>query len=187
LIQRVAEHPTMKFVRNGKDHDAAGALSVLARAAAAQGDRLEAIRLGRESAALAEQAGFTWWHGLALLTVAEWLLQERDLDAAEAACAAGLDSLVEVDDRVNLPAALATASVIAAQRNNAGRAGQLFGAVEAIAEREPRQTTTSLLAEVEPQLAPVQGDEFDKARAQGRTLSLAEAIDYTRRGLVPSS
>jgi predicted ATPase len=176
LAHQALEHDR----RLGRDREAPAALSVLAYAAAAGGDRLEAIRLGRESAALAEQTGFTWWHGVTLLTVTEWLLQEGDVHSAEETLGAGFESIVAVDDRVNLPAALGMAAAIAAHRRDPVRAGRLFGAVEAIAEREPRPTTATILAELEPQLAPVRGIDLEVARQTGHTLSSDDAIAYMR-------
>jgi predicted ATPase len=43
------------------------ALSILSWAAFAQGDRDDAVRLAYESAAIAQEVDFTWWHGVTLL------------------------------------------------------------------------------------------------------------------------
>jgi hypothetical protein len=58
------------------------------------------------------------------------------------------------------------------------RAGTLWGAAEAEAQRTPRGTTTRALTEYEAYLEPVRGDAFEKARAQGCTLSLEDAVAY---------
>jgi hypothetical protein len=58
------------------------------------------------------------------------------------------------------------------------RAGTLWGAAEADAERAPRPTTTATLTEYEPYLEPIRGEAFDAARSQGRTLSLEQAVAY---------
>jgi hypothetical protein len=80
--------------------------------------------------------------------------------------------LRSVSDLVNLPIALATGAALAARLGDPVRAGTLWGAVEAEAERTPRETTTESLAQYEPYVEPVRGDAFEEARKQGRTLSL---------------
>jgi hypothetical protein len=53
-----------------------------------------------------------------------------------------------------------------------------MGAAEAEAERTPRATTTESLTQYEPHLEPADGDPFDEARREGRTLSLEQAVAY---------
>jgi hypothetical protein len=48
---------------HGRRRDEATALNTLARAAFEQGDVEAGVRLGYESAAVAESIGFTWWKG----------------------------------------------------------------------------------------------------------------------------
>ena len=69
-----------------------------------------------------------------------------------------------VRDLVNLPIALAAGAALAAQLGDPMRAGTLWGAAEAEAERTPRETTTRSLTEYEPYLEPVRGDAFEEAR-----------------------
>ena len=69
-------------------------------------------------------------------------------------------------------------STLSAILGDAKRAGTLWGAVEAEAKREPKQTTIANLTEYEPYLEPVRGDTFDEARLHGRTLALEEAVAY---------
>src|SRR6185312_220936 len=150
-------------------------LNVLSLAAFIQGDLETGVRLGYESAALAESVGFTWWRGVTLAEIAEHLFAAGDHAAAAAPLADGLESIAAVDDRVNLPLVVAAAAAIAAQRSRAEQSGLLWGAVEAAAEFEPRPTTDSGLAQYAPYLEPVRGPEFDEARDRGRALSLDEA------------
>ena len=79
---------------------------------------------------------------------------------------------------MNLPVGLAAGAALAAQLGDGKRAGTLWGAVEAEAKREPKQTTTASLTEYEPYLKPVRGDTFEEARLHGRTLALEEAVAY---------
>jgi hypothetical protein len=95
----------------------------------------------------------------------------------------GLQALAAVGDRVNLPIGLATGATIAAGQGDTLRAGTLWGAVESVAGREPRPTTTAAIREYEPYLEAVQGTEFDRGRAHGRTLSLEDAVRYALSNL----
>jgi predicted ATPase len=160
----------------GRRRDEAIALNTLARAAFAQGDLEEGIRLGYESAAVAESVGFIWWKAVTLGEVGECLLVAGDIGRAAEALLAGIEILARVDDRVNLPIILAAVAALAARQGNADRAGRLWGAVETAAEQEPRPTTTAALAEYAPYLDAVRGDVFDRASERGRSLSIAEAV-----------
>ena len=90
----------------------------------------------------------------------------------------GLELLRSVHDVVNLPIALAAGAALAAQLGDPMRAGTLWGAVEAQAQRTPRGTTARALTEYEPYLEPVRGDAFEEAHVQGCALSLEDAVAY---------
>jgi hypothetical protein len=142
------------------------------------GDLEEGVRLGHESASAAEEVGFTWWRGVTLLGVAEQLVAANDAEAANPDFREGLKTLASVRDQVNLPIALCAGAAIAAARGDAARAGTLWGAVEAVAEREPKKTTDENLREYTPYVERAQGPDFERGRAHGRTLSLEAAIEY---------
>jgi len=177
-----------KYVRQSQDWKARAsealdadpplALAVLAQVAFAEEDAGRAARLAREAADAAEAAGFAWWRGVTLLGASEGLLVLGELETAQKFFAEGLDVLRSVRDLVNLPIALAAGAALAAQLGDAARAGTLWGALEAQAEREPRQTTIENQTEYEPYLEPVLGAAFEEARLHGRTLSLEEAVAY---------
>lgn len=169
--------------QHGRRRDEAMALNILAQAAFARGDRHEGVRLGYESAAIAKSVDFTWWHAVTLVQVAEYLLAANDPDAAAQPLAEGLQSFASVDDRVNLPIALAAAAALAAQHANRAQSGLLWGAIEAAAEHEPRATTTTALTEYAPYLESVRGDAFDEARQRGRSLSLEDAVSHALANL----
>jgi predicted ATPase len=154
------------------------ALNALAKAAFADGDAAEGLRLAREAADSAEATGQIWWRGVTLFGASEGLLALGELGSARELFSEGLELLRSVNDLVNLPIALAAGSALAAQLGDQVRAGTLWGALEAEAEREPRQTTTENVTFYEPFLEPVRGAAFDEARLHGRALSLAEAVAY---------
>ncbi|HEY3549929.1 MAG TPA: adenylate/guanylate cyclase domain-containing protein [Gaiellaceae bacterium] len=161
--------------RNPKER--AIALSGLAHVALGRGELDEGVRLAYESAQLAESIGWTWWRGVTLGTLADFLI-ERDPGEAEEVLLSALASLAAVGDRGNITLSLASAASIAARRGHHVRAGTLWGAFEAEVERQPRPSTARATADAEPWLEPARGDVFEEARRRGRTLSLEEAVAY---------
>jgi predicted ATPase len=164
--------------QRGNRQDEAIALNNLAMVAFAQGDREKGLELAHEAAAVADSIGFTWWRGVTLFATAEWLIAANDPEAAVPEFREGLAGLAAVRDQVNLPIALAAGAALAAQRGEAERAGTLWGAVESISEREPKATTGQALMEYRPYVERVEGPEFERGRAHGRTLSLEAAVEY---------
>jgi predicted ATPase len=164
--------------RRGNRRDESIALHVLAAVAHGRGRTDEAIRLMYECAEIAGEVRFDWWRGLALGTVAEWLTDAGELDEAEQALREALKVVASVGDRVNLPWVLAGAGRIAAERGEAERAGTLWGAIERAQEREPMPAFARGRAQYEEWLRPAAGTEFERGRTRGRTLSLAQAIEY---------
>jgi predicted ATPase len=186
-LERAAQLASEALERNrrrgGNRRDEVLALNNLAMVALARGDREEGVRLAHEAASVAESIGFTWFRGVTLLATAEWFVAAGDPGAAVDEFHAGLDSLASVRDQVNLPIALAAGAALAAQRAEAVLAGTLWGALEAVAEREPKPTTEQALAEYQPFVERVRGEGFEQSRAQGRTLSLDEAVEYALANL----
>jgi tetratricopeptide (TPR) repeat protein len=185
-IERAARLTTEALERvrsRGSRRDEAMAMQNLAMVAFARGDQAEGVRLAHEAASVADSVGFTWWSGLALFSAAEWLIQAGDLEAAPPELRDGLVGLAAVPDLVNLPGALAAGAALAAGEGDAGRAGTLWGAVEAAGERDPRPTTPQALSEYGPFVEPVRGADFERGRTRGRTLSLEEAVQYALSGL----
>ena len=115
---------------------------------------------------------------MTLVQTAECLVVAGEPEAAERDFLSGLEAVSAVRDRVNLPITLAAGAAIAAGLGRAERAGTLWGAVEAVEQREPRGTTSDALREYEPYLQPVRGAEFESGRSRGRALSLEEAVRY---------
>jgi predicted ATPase len=164
--------------RTGNRRDEAMALNILGTVALQEGDPENGLRLSLESASVSGSLGFTWFQGVTLLGAAEQLIAANDPEAAIPIFADGLDALLSVQDRINLAIALAVGAAIAATRGFSERAGTLWGAVEAAAEREPRESTTAAMAEYEPYVERVKDGEFEAGRRRGRTLSLEDAVRY---------
>ena len=181
---RIAAEALEPARQRGNRRDEAVALNVLARAAFAQGDVERGSRLAHESASVAESAGFTWFRGVTLVQTAELLIAANAPEEAEKDFLDGLEALLSVQDRVNLPIALAAGAAIAAAKGDSALAGVLWGAVEAAAGREPRVTTTELgLDEYADYVERAQGEEFEAGRSQGRALSLEEAVQHALSAL----
>jgi len=158
------------------------ALYVLAQAAFQQGDVSRGAQLAHESVALSKQAGSIWLSGTILLATAEHLIAAGRLDEAERDYLAAVETIEAVSDHMNMPYAFAAGAAIASLRPDAVRAGILWGALEAIAEREPRTTTQDAIREYRPYVERVQGPEFNGGLARGRALSLEDAIRYAIAG-----
>jgi predicted ATPase/class 3 adenylate cyclase len=162
----------------GNRRDEAIALGALAKAAFAEGNAAEGARLAHEAATAAEAAGLTWFRGVTLANAADDLMKLGHLEGTDDDFAEGLKALQTVQDLVNLPIALMIGAALAAHRGDPVRAGTLWGAAEAEAEREPRPTTLSQITQYEPRLESVRGDSFEEARIHGRTLSLEDAVAH---------
>ena len=160
------------------DADPPLALGVLSQVAFRRGEAHEGARLAHESAAAAEAQGFTWWRGVSLLGSAESQLELGELKGAQQDFVEGVTTLRAVRDLVNLPIGLAAGAALAARLGDPVRAGSLWGALEAEAERAPRSSTAESIAFYEPYLEPVRGEMFEEARLRGRSQSLDEAVAF---------
>ena len=167
--------------RGDRRHEAI-ALNVVGSVALHRGDLGEGSRLMYESADLAREVGFDWWRGVTLGNLAEQLVIAGELDEGERALLDSLEVIEAVDDRVNTPFIFATAVRLAAARREPLRAGVLWGAIEALEEQEPKPAWARSRGEYEAATRVVEGEEFERGRAQGRTMTIAEVFDYIRRG-----
>lgn len=164
--------------RDRNPEDEGFALYVLAMAAFWRGDLEQGKQLVHESAPLTNRGASTFISGTSLVAAAEFLIPAGQLDHAETDLRAGLERLASIGDRVNIPYAIGAGAAIAALRGDAVRAGTLWGGLEGIAELDPKSTARGAMSDNTPFLKDVQGAEFEKGRARGRTLSREEAIEY---------
>jgi len=162
--------------RNAEDEGFA--LYVLAMAAFRRGDLEQGVQLVHESAPLTYRGASTWISGTSLVAAAEFLIPAGQLDQAEIDLHGGLERLASIDDRVNVPHAIGDLAAIAALRGDAVRAGNLWGALEGIADLDPKSTARGAMIDNTPFLKDVQGVEFERGRARGRSLTREQAIEF---------
>jgi non-specific serine/threonine protein kinase len=125
------------------------------------------------------------FNGLCLLSLID--VAAGDLSAAESKCSESLEMVVRSGDSRGLRLVLIGAARMAAARGDALRAIRLVGA--ASRAREVEQLAVPLWAQwVESWLAPARaslGEEASAAAwAEGQTMTLDQAIDHARAGLV---
>ena len=154
------------------------ALYVLAMAAFARGDLDLGEQLVHESAPLTHRGASTWISGTSLVAAAELLIPAGRLDQAAIDSHNGLERLASIGDRVNTPYAIGALAAIASLRSDAVRAGTLWGALEGIADLDPKSTAAAAMSDNARYLEEIQGADFEKARAHGRSLSREQAIEY---------
>ena len=164
--------------RQGIDEDEGFALYVLAMAAFRRGDAERADDLVHQSAPLTNRGASTWISGTSLVAAAEFLIPAGLLDRAEVDMRAGLERLASIGDRVNVQFAMGAAAAIAGLRGQALRAGTLWGALEAIADLDPKSTAGAAMDDNAAFVQDVQGAEFENGRTRGRSMSREEAIEY---------
>jgi ATP/maltotriose-dependent transcriptional regulator MalT len=164
--------------RDRNPEDEGFALYVLAMAAFRRGDLEQAKQLVHESAPLTNRGASIWISGTSLIAAAEFLIPAGQLDQAEIDLRKGLERLASIGDRVNIPYAIGAGAAIAALRGDALRAGTLWGALEGVADLDPKSSATGAMMDNTPFLRDIQGAEFERGRARGRTLTREQAIEY---------
>jgi predicted ATPase len=151
------------------------ALSMLADVARVEGDLERALELLEESAEIAEEVGFNWWLAGALANTAAVSLELGRTGNAARSAQRALSISHAMQDRVAVLYELAVLAEIAAVDGDRGRAGVLWGAVEAEKERTP--VGRWLHGRIEPDRVLTHADaEFERGRAIGREASFDDAI-----------
>ncbi len=150
-----------------------GTLGAIARD---EGDERSALGLVRESAMLARESGVPWWESGALAELACLSLNAGLLDEGEAHARESLALADRLRDRPGRIFGVGLLARVAAERGLRERAGLMWGAIEgedAIAPlggwRRHRQTC-------EARILKLVGGEFDRNRAEGRALTLDDAV-----------
>jgi tetratricopeptide (TPR) repeat protein len=159
--------------------DAIGKLGWVERRA---GNREGALVLFERSAVLCEEVGFTWMQANATLDVADL---SHELGRRAVARERGEEALRlsrDLHDRQFIVYGLALLARFAAAAGEVMRAGCLWGSIEAEESRAPVGQWEHEREEYAAAIV-VDGDpEFEAARADGRRLSLDEAVEFALTG-----
>ena len=157
----------------------AEALLILSYVPMKEGRFEEAFELADRAAVLAREVGWSWWESGALGTAAESALSLGRTDQGRERALRALSINHEIGSRQWTLFSLAELAWAAAQTGDPVRAGRLWGAIEAEAERgRIGQWEEGERDEYAAHLVPVAGPEFDRGVATGRALPLAEAVEY---------
>jgi predicted ATPase/class 3 adenylate cyclase len=150
-----------------------GTLGAVARD---QGDERTAIELVRQSAGLARDVGVVWWESGALAELACLLLNAGLVDEGEARARESLMIADALRDRPGRIFGVGIFAWLAAARGQAERAGRLWAAIEDDHSAAPLGGWRRHRDSCDSRLRDVAGSDFDRGRAEGRTLSLEDAV-----------
>jgi predicted ATPase len=163
--------------RVGSPAGEATALGTLSNLERQEGHLEEALELARRSAAAAASIGWTWWQGHYLYQAGECALDLGRLDEGELLAREAVRLSESIGDRQIVVYALAVLARASSMRGRPEEAGVLWGAVEAEEERalvgqwEDERKAYAAHVDFEP-------PEFGRGRLRGRSLSLADAVEY---------
>ena len=150
-----------------------GTLGAIARD---EGDERAALELVRESASLAREAGSPWWECGALAELACLSLRAGLLEEGEAHARQSLALAVELRDRAGRIFGVGILAGVAAERGQLERAGRLWGAIEDAEAGAPLGGWRRHREEFEVRIRELAGPEFERGVAEGRTLTLDDAV-----------
>jgi len=141
-----------------------------------EGDERGALDLVRESAALAREAGVPWWESGALAELACLSLNAGLIEEGEARARESLAIAHELRDRPGRIFGVGILARVAAERGQSERAGLLWGAIEDEEAGAPLGGWRRHRERCEGRVRELAGPEFDRGRAEGRALTLDDAV-----------
>ncbi|MBA2425433.1 MAG: hypothetical protein H0V58_08750 [Actinobacteria bacterium] len=150
-----------------------GTLGAIARD---EGDEDGALELVRESASLAREAGVPWWESGALAELACLSLNAGLLEEGDACVRESLEIAVQLGDRPGRIFGVGILARIAAERGQSKRAGRLWAAVEDEDAVAPLGGWRRHREACEAGIRRVSGPDFDRGYAEGRDLTLDDAV-----------
>ncbi|HEV8602831.1 MAG TPA: hypothetical protein VGQ68_05475 [Gaiellaceae bacterium] len=150
-----------------------GTLGAIARD---EGDERSALDLVRESAALAREAEVPWWESGALAELACLSLNAGPLEEGEARARESLAIADQLRDRPGRIFGVGIFARVAAERGQRARAGRLWGAIEDEHAGAPLGGWRRHRQTCEGRIRELAGPEFDRGHAEGRALTLDDAV-----------
>jgi predicted ATPase len=154
-----------------------GALMLLGELAFEEGRPEESIELLDRCAARAEELNWDWWRKNALSLAGDYSLRLGRPDDALPRIRQSLIIARTMHDRQWLVYGLTLLAWATAAKGQAERAGRLWGAVEGEAERGRIGQWENEREEYAGYVFAAAGPEFERARVDGRSMSLDEAVD----------
>jgi predicted ATPase len=163
--------------RVGSRSGEAMALGLAAELAWAEGRPDEALELARRSHDAAGEVGFKWWQMHQLYCRCEWSFELGRIAESSGYARDSLRIAAEIHDRQLIVYLLACLARVAVAQGRGEQAGVLWGALEAEAARGPvgqwELERDDYAAHV---LTP--DEAFERGRAKGSRMALADAVDY---------
>lgn len=155
---------------------------ILADVCFEQGDDRLARGLAEESVTgTRDQIVAPWWLVLALLSLGQIAVAQRDFACAEAALSEGTRLAREIGDRSGVATGLQAFACLAFARGRLQRAACLLAAAESM-RRSLGGTIRLVSRRMQRQLEPVaeilEPQAYQTAHAKGQGMSLEEAVDY---------
>ena len=150
-----------------------GSLGAIARD---EGDERRALELFRESASLAREAGVPWWESGALGELGCLSLNAGLLDEGEAHARQSLEIAVRLRDRPGRIFGVGILAGVAAERGQSERAGRLWAVVEDEDAVAPLGGWQRHREQFDSRIRRVAGPDFDRGYAEGRELTLDDAV-----------
>jgi predicted ATPase len=150
-----------------------GTLGAIARD---EGEERSALELVRESAGLAREAGVPWWQSGALAELACLSLDAGLLEEGEARARESLAIADQLRDRPGRIFGVGILARVAAEHGQGERAGRLWGAIEDEHAGAPLGGWRRHRQTCEGRIRELAGSEFDRGYAEGRTLTLDDAV-----------
>jgi len=155
-----------------------GALMLLGELAFEEGRPEESIELLDRCVARAKELNWDWWRKNALSLAGDYSLRLGRPDDALPRIRQSVVIARTMHDPQWLVYGLTLLAWVAAAKGQAERAGTLWGAAEGEAERGPIGQWENERDEYAGYVFGLAGPEFERARAESRSMSLDEAVDF---------
>jgi predicted ATPase/class 3 adenylate cyclase len=157
-------------------------LATLGDIEVAEGNHDRGFELMRESIALADEVGFSWWKVASGMILAQHLVELDRLEEAERWSRDALPQAHAIGERQFLLLGVAVLARVAAQTGRPERAGTLWGAIETEEARGPVGQWEGERGGFVTAVLAGAGPEFERGRMAGRGLTLAEVVEYALAG-----
>jgi tetratricopeptide (TPR) repeat protein len=142
-----------------------------------RGDREVAVALTEETVDLAREVNDRWWLGGRLLNLADMSWELGQLPRADELAREALALSHELGDSFHLIYLLGLLAALAAGDGDVGRAGRLWAAAEALEESGQAVFQPGERDRYRRALLALPADELETAIAEGRALTLDQAVE----------